>query len=68
MAENRLEKVVERMTRTKRLVAGVFAGAILALLPATAASAHATLDRTSPGSGTVVQSEPTEVVLKPSAV
>jgi len=51
------------MTRTKRLVAGVFAGAILALLPATAASAHATLDRTSPGSGTVVQSEPTEVVL-----
>src|SRR5690349_25073036 len=63
MRENRLEEVVERMTRTKRLIAGVFVGAVLALLPATAASAHATLDRTSPGSGTVVQREPSEVVL-----
>src|SRR5690349_23310832 len=63
MRENRLEEVVERMTRTKRLIAGVFAGGILALLPATSASAHATLDRASPGSGTVVQTEPSEVVL-----
>jgi copper transport protein len=49
--------------RRRLWIAGAFIGLLAALLPASAASAHATLDRTSPAAGSVVQTAPTEVTL-----
>jgi copper transport protein len=51
------------LMRRRFWIAGAFIGLLAALLPASAASAHAALDRTSPASGTVVQNAPSEVVL-----
>jgi copper transport protein len=49
--------------RTRFWIAGVFLGLLVALLPATAASAHATLENSNPPSGSVVQQAPSQIVL-----